>query len=262
MTERRPDPDALLAHVREQEARRARGKLKVFFGAAAGVGKTYAMLEAARAQRAAGVDVVAGVGERHRRAETEGLLDGLEILPRRRVEYRGTTLEEFDLDAAIARRPALLLVDELAHTNAPESRHGKRWQDVLELLDAGIDVYTTLNVQHLESLNDLVAKITGVVVRETVPDSVFDQADEVELIDLPAEDLRHRLKEGKMYVPELAGEAARNFFREGNLIALRELALRRTADRVDAQMRQYRLEPALRPTGPGPPRALGSHSPG
>src|SRR5256712_13759714 len=245
MPDRRPNPDALLARVKEQEARRARGKLKVFFGAAAGVGKTYAMLEAARAQRAAGVDVVAGVVETHRRPETEALLDGLEILPRRRVEYRGTTLEEFDLDAAIARRPALLLVDELAHTNAPESRHGKRWQDVLELLDAGIDVYTTLNVQHLESLNDVVAKITGVVVRETVPDSVLEQADDVELVDLPTEDLRRRLKEGKVYVPEQAAEAAEHFFREGNLIALRELALRHTAERVDAKMQRYRREHAI-----------------
>ena len=245
MPDRRPDPDELLVRVREQEARRTRGKLKVFFGAAAGVGKTYAMLEAARAQRAAGVDVVAGVVETHHRAETEALLAGVEMLPRRRVEYRGSTLEEFDLDAALARRPALLLVDELAHTNAPESRHPKRYQDVLELLDAGINVYTTLNVQHLESLNDLVAKITGVVVRETVPDSVLDQADDVELVDLPAEDLRRRLKEGKVYVPEQAAEAAEHFFREGNLIALRELALRHTAERVDAKMQRYRREHAI-----------------
>ncbi|PYM82247.1 MAG: two-component system sensor histidine kinase KdbD [Candidatus Rokuibacteriota bacterium] len=245
MPDRRPDPDELLVRVREQEARRTRGKLKVFFGAAAGVGKTYAMLEAARAQRAAGVDVVAGVVETHHRAETEALLAGVEMLPRRRVEYRGSTLEEFDLDAALARRPALLLVDELAHTNAPESRHPKRYQDVLELLDAGINVYTTLNVQHLESLNDLVAKITGVVVRETVPDSVLDEADDVELVDLPAEDLRRRLKEGKVYVPEQAAEAAEHFFREGNLIALRELALRHTAERVDAKMQRYRREHAI-----------------
>src|SRR5436190_1649897 len=245
MPDRRPNPDAFLARVKEQEARRARGKLKVFFGAAAGVGKTYAMLEAARAQRAAGVEVVAGVIETHRRAETEALLEGFEILPRRRVEYRGTTLEEFDLDVALARRPALMLVDEIAHTNAPESRHAKRWQDVLELLDAGLNVYTTLNVQHLESLNDLVAKITGVVVRETVPDSVLDEADDVELVDLPAEDLRRRLKEGKVYVPEQAAEAAEHFFREGNLIALRELALRHTAERVDAKMQRYRREHAI-----------------
>src|SRR5207245_1299833 len=254
MPDRRPNPDAFLARVKEQEARRARGKLKVFFGAAAGVGKTYAMLEAARAQRAAGVEVVAGVIETHRRAETEALVEGLEILPRRRVEYRGTTLEEFDLDVALARHPALMLVDEIAHTNAPESRHAKRWQDVIELLDAGIDVYTTLNVQHLESLNDLVAKITGVVVRETVPDSVLEQADDVELVDLPAEDLRRRLKEGKVYVAHQAAEAVEHFFREGNLNALRELALRHTAERVDAKMQRYRRrhaderrDPGLRP---------------
>jgi two-component system, OmpR family, sensor histidine kinase KdpD len=245
MPARRPDPDELLVRVREQEARRTRGKLKVFFGAAAGVGKTYAMLEAARAQRASGVDIVAGVVETHRRAETEALLAGLEILPRRRLDYRGSTLEEFDLDAALARRPGVLLVDELAHTNAPESRHPKRYQDVVELLDAGIDVYTTLNVQHLESLNDVVAKITGVVVRETVPDSVLDQVDDVELVDLPAEDLRRRLREGKVYVPEQAAEAAEHFFREGNLIALRELALRHTAERVDAKMQRYRREHAI-----------------
>src|SRR5256885_3101963 len=245
MTADRPTPDAFWAGVREQEARRARGKLKVFFGAAAGVGKTYAMLEAARAQRAADVEVVAGVIETHRRAETEALLEGFEILPRRRVESRGTTLEEFDLDVALARHPALMLVDEIAHTNAPESRHAKRWQDVIELLDAGIDVYTTLNVQHLESLNDLVAKITGVVVRETVPDSMLDQADDVELVDLPAEDLRRRLKEGKVYLREQAAEAVEHFFREGNLIALRELALRHTAERVDAKMQRYRREHAI-----------------
>src|SRR5438270_654802 len=256
MPDRRPDPDELLVRVREQEARRTRGKLKVFFGAAAGVGKTYAMLEAARAQRAAGVDVVAGVVETHHRAETEALLAGVEILPRRRIEYRGSTLEEFDLDAALARRPGVLLVDELAHTNAPETRHPKRYQDVLELLEAGITVYTTLNVQHLESLNDVVAKITGVVVRETVPDSVFEQADEVELLDLPAEDLRQRLREGKVYVPEQAAEAARHFFREGNLIALRELALRRTADRVDAQMQRYRRDHAIQTTWPVAERIL------
>src|SRR5437879_4714675 len=256
MPDRRPDPDELLVRVREQEARRTRGKLKVFFGAAAGVGKTYAMLEAARAQRAAGVDVVAGVVETHHRAETEALLAGVEMLPRRRVEYRGSTLEEFDLDAALARRPALLLVDELAHTNAPETRHPKRYQDVLELLEAGIDVYTTLNVQHLESLNDLVAKITGVVVRETVPDSMLDQADDVELVDLPAEDLRRRLKEGKVYLREQATEAVEHFFREGNLIALRELALRHTAERVDAKMQRYRREHAIDTVWPVAERVL------
>ena len=232
MTESRPDPDELLERVRQEEARQARGKLKVFFGAAAGVGKTYAMLEEARERRAAGVDVVVGYVEPHTRPETQALLGGLEQLSPRMVDHRDTRLGEFDLDAAVARRPTLMLVDELAHTNAPGSRHAKRWQDVLELLGAGIDVYTTCNVQHLESLNDVVAKITGVQVRETVPDSVLEEAAEVELIDLPADDLIQRLKEGKVYMPEQAERAVQKFFRKGNLIALRELALRTTAARV------------------------------
>ncbi len=256
MAERRPDPDELLARVKEAEARKARGKLKVFFGAAAGVGKTYAMLEAARQQRQHGVDVAVGWVETHGRAETEALLEGLEMLPPRLVDYRGATLREFDLDAALARRPALILVDELAHANAPGSRHAKRWQDVLELLDAGINVYTAMNVQHVESLNDLVAKITGVVVRETVPDSVFDQTDEVELIDLPPDDLLQRLKDGKVYMPGLAAEAVHNFFRKGNLIALRELALQRTAQRVDAEMRDYMRDHAIGRTWPVSERLL------
>jgi two-component system sensor histidine kinase KdpD len=256
MTDKRPDPDALLARVKEQQALEARGKLKIFFGAAAGVGKTYAMLEAAREKRADGVDVVVGYVEPHGRVETETLLEGLEILPPRLVEYRGATLRELDLDAALARRPRLILVDELAHTNAPGSRHAKRWQDVLELLDAGIDVYTTVNVQHVESLNDVVAKVTGVVVRETVPDSILDRADEVELIDLPPDDLLDRLREGKVYVPDHAAEALRNFFRKGNLIALRELALRRTAERVDAQMRSYMRDHAIGAVWPTAERLL------
>jgi two-component system sensor histidine kinase KdpD len=256
MSERRPDPEALLARVKEEEARAHRGKLKVFFGAAAGVGKTYAMLEAAREQHDDGVDVVVGYVETHQRAETEALLHGLELLPRRAVEYRGATLSEFDLDAALQRRPAIILVDELAHTNAAGSRHAKRWQDVVELLDDGIDVYTTVNVQHVESLNDLVAKITGVVMRETVPDSVFEQADEVELIDLPPDDLLQRFREGKVYMPAQAREAVENFFRKGNLIALRELALRRTAARVDAQMRVYRREHAIEQVWPTAERVL------
>jgi two-component system sensor histidine kinase KdpD len=185
MSNNRPDPDVLLARVQQEEAQQTRGKLKIFFGAVAGVGKTYAMLEAARARRTEGVDIVVGWIETHGRAETEALLQGLETLPRRQVKYRGATLYEFDLDAALARRPTLILVDELAHTNAPGSRHAKRWQDIVELLDAGISVYTTVNVQHLESLNDVVAQITRVIVRETVPDSILEQADEVELIDLP-----------------------------------------------------------------------------
>jgi len=258
----RPDPDALLARVKEEEARQNRGKLKMFFGAAAGVGKTYAMLEAAREQRADSVDVVVGYVETHGRAETDALLSGLEIVPPRLIDYRGTTLREFDLDGALARRPGLILVDELAHTNAPGSRHAKRWQDVLELLAAGINVYTTINVQHIESLNDVVAKITGVVVRETVPDSVFEQADEVELIDLPPDDLLERFKDGKIYIPDQAQEAVRNFFRKGNLIALRELALRRTAERVDAQMRVYMHEHAIGKVWPTAERLLVCVSPG
>jgi two-component system, OmpR family, sensor histidine kinase KdpD len=261
MDDHRRDPEALLARAREEEARKHRGKLKVFFGAAPGVGKTYAMLEAAREQRAAGLDVVAGVVETHGRAETEALLEGVEVLPPRRVEYRGTTLKELDLDAALARRPAIILLDELAHTNAPTSRHAKRWQDVLELLDAGIDVDATVTVQHLESLNDVVAQVTGVVVRETVPDSVLERADEVELVDLPVEDLRQRLKEGKVHVPEQAAEAVRSFFREGNLIALRELALRHTAESVDAQMRRYRREHAIETTWPVAERIMVCISP-
>jgi two-component system, OmpR family, sensor histidine kinase KdpD len=239
MSDRRPDPETLLTAVQEQQALEKRGRLKIFFGAAAGVGKTYSMLEAAREKRADGADVVVGYVEPHGRPETEALVADLPAVAPRVVEYRGTALRELDLDAVLARRPALVLVDELAHTNAPGSRHAKRWQDVIELLDAGVDVYSTVNVQHVESLNDVVAKITGVVVRETIPDSVFDRADEVELIDLPPDDLLERLHEGKVYVPATAEEALRNFFRKGNLIALRELALRRTAERVDAQMRTY-----------------------
>ena len=245
MQEARANPDELLKQVKAEEQRQRRGKLKIFFGAAAGVGKTYAMLEAARARKAEGLDVVVGIVETHGRAETEALLQGLEVLPPRFVEYRGTKLREFDLDAALARKPGLILVDELAHTNAPGSRHAKRWEDTVELLDAGINVYTTLNVQHLESLNDVVQQVTGVIVRETVPDSVVEQADEIELIDLPPDDLIQRLKEGKVYVPEQAGFAAENFFRKGNLIALRELALRSTADRVNLQVRDYREEQAI-----------------
>ncbi len=256
MHDRRPDPEALLERVREEARRAGRGKLKIFFGASPGVGKTYAMLEEARAKRREGVDVVVGVVETHGRAETTALAEGLEVLPRRQVEYRGVTLKEFDLDAALARRPTVLLVDELAHTNAPGSRHARRWQDVEELLAAGINVSTTLNVQHLESLNDVVAQITGVAIRETVPDRVFDQADELELADLSADDLLKRLQEGKVYVPEQAARAIDRFFRKGNLIALRELALRRTAERVDAQMRGYMREHGIRETWPAGERLL------
>jgi two-component system sensor histidine kinase KdpD len=256
MTGRRPDPEALLARVREEERRAGRGRLKIFFGASPGVGKTYAMLEEARAKRRDGVDVVVGVVETHGRAETAVLVEGLEVLPRRALEYRGVTLREFDLDAALARRPSLILVDELAHTNAPGSRHARRFQDVDELLAAGIDVYTTLNVQHLESLKDVVAQITGIQVRETVPDSILEQADELEVADLSAEDLLKRLEEGKVYVPEEAARAIDRFFRKGNLIALRELALRRAAERVDAQMRGYMREHGIRETWPAGERVL------
>ena len=250
MSESRPDPDALLKRVRAEESRQLEGKLKVFFGANPGVGKTYAMLEAAHEQRRDGVDVVIGVVETHGRAETEALINGLELLPRRAVDYRGTALQEFDLDAALARRPTIILIDELAHTNAPGLRHAKRWQDVQELLKAGITVYTTVNVQHLESLNDVVTQITGVRVRETVPDSVLERADDVELIDLPPDDLLQRLKDGKVYVPEQVQHAIKNFFTKGNLIALREMALRRTAERVDQQMEVYRRDHAVVRTWP------------
>jgi two-component system sensor histidine kinase KdpD len=245
MNEQRPDPDALLEKVQLAEAKRLRGRLKIFFGACAGVGKTFGMLLAARERRAEGLDVMAGYVETHKRVETEQLLEGLEILPMRMVEYQNTQLREFDLDAALKRHPALILVDELAHTNAPGSRHPKRWQDVDELLDAGIDVYTAINVQHIESLNDVISQITGIPVWETVPDAVLESADEIELIDLPPDELLQRLKEGKVYLPQQAERAAQNFFRKGNLIALRELALRRTADRVDAQMRDYRDDHAI-----------------
>ena len=247
MTETRPDPDQLLDRIQAEEARAARGRLKIFFGASAGVGKTYAMLGAARQQVLQGVDVVIGVVETHGRMETEVMADGLEVLPLKEIDYRQRTLREFDLDAALQRRPQLVLVDELAHSNVPGSLHPKRWQDVEELLAAGIDVYTTINVQHLETLNDVVSGITGIRVWETVPDKVFDAADEVVLVDLPPDELLQRLKEGKVYLPNQAERAIRNFFRKGNLIALRELALRRTADRVDDDMLEYRRDQFVSP---------------
>jgi two-component system sensor histidine kinase KdpD len=236
----RLDPDELLARMRREEARAQRGLLKIFFGAAPGVGKSYAMLEAARKLSAEHVDVVVGYVELHGRPDTESLLAGLEVLPAQQLEYRGVTLSEFDVDAALRRHPRVLCVDELAHSNHPGARHPKRWMDVEELLNAGIDVYTTVNVQHIESLNDVVAQITGVQVRETVPDRVFDAADEVELVDLPPDDLLQRLREGKVYSTEKTGQALTSFFRKGNLIALRQLALRATADRVDAALHEYR----------------------
>jgi len=252
----RPDPDDLLVKVRAEEAREQRGKLKVFIGAAAGVGKTYAMLEEARRMRAAGADVVVGYVEPHGRIETERLLDGFEIVPARGVGYRGATLREFDLDASLARRPGLILLDELAHTNAEGSRHLKRWQDALELLEAGINVNTTVNVQHIESLNDLVAQITGVIVRETVPDSVIERADQIELIDITPEELIQRLKLGKIYEPKQAEQALRSFFRLGNLTALRELALRQTAERVNREVQDYRQEHRIENTWPTAERLL------
>jgi len=238
--DRRPNPDALLAQAKAQESEARRGKLKIFFGASPGVGKTYAMLLEARRLRAQALDVVVGVVETHGRSETAVLMEDLELLPRREVEHRACRLQEFDLDAALKRRPPVLLVDELAHSNAPGCRHPKRWQDIEELLAAGIDVFTTVNVQHIESLNDIVGGITGIRVSETVPDRVFAEANEVVLVDLTPDDLLVRLREGKVYLPEQAERAIQNFFRKGNLIALRELALRQTADRVDDQMRAFR----------------------
>lgn len=240
MNATRPDPDRLLAEVKADQQRTARGKLKIFFGACPGVGKTYSMLQSLRQMREEGVAVLVGIVETHGRADTARLLEGLPRLPMRQLEYRGRTVEEFDLDAALAEHPALIAVDELAHTNVEGSRHQKRWQDIEELLAEGIDVCTTLNVQHLESLNDVVGRITGIRVHETVPDPVFDSADDVVVVDLPADELLKRLSEGKVYLPDAAARAKENFFRKGNLIALRELSLRRAADRVDAQMRDYR----------------------
>ena len=246
MIDQRPDPDELLARARTDEARARRGRLKIFFGYAAGVGKTYAMLEAARRERANGVDLVVGYVEPHDRPETQALLQGLEAIPSRRLPYRGVTLPEFDLDAALARRPKLILVDELAHTNVDGSRHAKRWQDVEELLEAGIDVYSTLNVQHLESLNDIIARITGIVVRETIPDAVLERVDELELIDITPEELTERLRAGKVYLTPQAERALRSFFQQANLVALRELSLRQAADRlrrdVDATRRRQGVQ--------------------
>lgn len=230
----RPSPDALLEVLKREERRR--GRLKIFLGAAPGVGKTYEMLRTARAKVKEGADVVVGVVETHGRKETKALLRGLEVIPPRQIEYKGQVLDEFDIDAVIARRPEIALIDELAHTNAPTSRHPKRYLDVEELLDEGIDVFTTINIQHIDSLNDVVAQITGIRVRETVPDSILARADDVELVDITPEDLIQRLKEGKVYVPEQARLALENFFSAVNLTALRELALRRTAERVDEQL--------------------------
>jgi two-component system, OmpR family, sensor histidine kinase KdpD len=250
MTDKRPDPDQLLNHIQQDKAQETRGKLKIFLGYAAGVGKTYAMLEAAQQRRAEGVDVVVGYVETHGRSETDALLDGLEIIPRQEVTYRGITLSEMDTDAILRRQPDIVLVDELAHTNVPGSRHLRRYQDVLELLNDNIDVYTTVNIQHLESLNDIVSQVTGITVQETVPDHILDEAHEIVIIDLPINELLTRLETGKVYIPEQAERALRKFFRPGNLTALREMALRRAADRVDEQMRNYMQTHAI--AGPWP----------
>lgn len=239
MNDFRPDPDALLQAIQKNEARQQRGKFKIFLGMVAGVGKTYAMLDSAQAARAEGVDVVVGYVETHRRAETDSLLSGLEVIVRQAIEYRGVTLTELDTDAVLARHPQLVLVDELAHHNAPGLRHAKRYQDIIELLEAGIDVWTTVNVQHFESRADSVRQITGITVHETVPDTLLDLADEIELVDLSPEDLRKRLAEGKVYTPERVEVAASSFFRTGNLTALREMALRLAAEHVDHKLRDY-----------------------
>jgi two-component system, OmpR family, sensor histidine kinase KdpD len=263
MLPERPDPDLVLARWKEAEARKKRGKLRIFFGFAPGVGKTYRMLQVARELlgssgdgREPSIDLVVGLVEDHRRRETAAMVLGLPLLPRREVSYQGRVLRELDLDAALARRPDVILVDELAHTNAPGSRHPKRWQDIADLLDAGIDVFTTLNVQHLESLNDVITQITGIVVRETVPDAVLDDADTVELIDIAPDELLARLDEGKVYLPDQAKRASRHFFRRGNLLALRELALRRTAAHVDDDVRAYRQHHGVVSTWPTAERLL------
>jgi two-component system sensor histidine kinase KdpD len=257
--EHRPDPDELLKHIQAEEPNR--GKLKIFLGYAAGVGKTYAMLEAAHQRKVQGIDVVIGYVETHKRAETEELVEELEVLPRKQVEYHNVALPELDVDAVLKRSPQLVLVDEFAHTNAPGSRHAKRYQDVEEILDAGIDVYTTLNIQHLESLNDIVAQVTGVIVRETVPDRVLDEASEIEVIDLPPDELLTRLQEGKVYIPEQAARAIHEFFRKGNLTALREMSLRRAAERIDDQMRSYMQTRAIPGPWPATERLLACISP-
>ncbi len=239
INDNRPDPDELLASLKFEEERSKRGKLKIFFGMCAGVGKTYTMLQTGQAEKAKGGDIIIGYVETHNRKETAELAEGFELIPRKQYQYKSTTIHEMDLDAIISRKPRLVIVDELAHTNAPGSRHAKRYQDVMEILDNGIDVYTTVNVQHLESRSDTVAQITGIVVRETIPDEIFENADEIEVIDLTPEELLQRLSEGKVYTPERSKEAVESFFRKGNITALREMALRIVADRVDKQLQEY-----------------------
>jgi len=239
VSDNRPDPDELLASIKFEEEKNKRGKLKIFFGMCAGVGKTYTMLQTAQAEKLKGNDIIIGYIETHNRKETAELVEGFELIPRKTYQYKSTTVQEMDLDAIIARKPRIVIVDELAHTNAPGSRHTKRFQDVLEILDNGINVYTTVNVQHLESRSDTVAQITGIIVRETVPDEIFENADEIEVIDLTPEELLQRLSDGKVYTPERSKEAIESFFRKGNITALREMALRIVADRVDRQLHEY-----------------------
>lgn len=260
MHERRPSPDELLARIKVEEQQKKRGKLTIFLGYAAGVGKTYAMLEAAQQQKK-DVDLVVAYVETHGRTETEALLKGLEILPRRQIDYRGISVPEMDLDAVLARRPQLALVDELAHTNAQGSRHPKRYQDVEELLDSGIDVYTTLNIQHLESMRNTVAQITTVWMRETIPDTIIDRATEIKLVDLPPDELLQRLREGKVYVPEQIARATADFFRKGNLTALREMTMRVAAEHVDRQMQVYMKTQTIRGPWPTAERLLVCLSP-
>src|SRR4030043_578709 len=244
----RPDPDARLKEVQREEGKR--GRLKIFLGYAPGVGKTYALLNEAHVLMKRGEDVVVGIVETHGRIETEALLKGLEMIPRQRVEYQGIVLEELDIDAILKRRPAVVLVDELAHTNAPGSRHPKRYRDIEELLDSGIDVYTTVNVQHFESLSDVLEKITGIRMQETLPDTFLDRADEVQVIDIPLEELFERLKEGKVYIPQHAKRAMQNFFQRGNLVALRELMLTHVARKIDTELLNYMKAKAI--SGPWP----------
>ncbi|MCX6036490.1 MAG: sensor histidine kinase KdpD [Chloroflexi bacterium] len=258
----RPDPDELLTQVQAEELQNKRGRLKIFLGYAAGVGKTYAMLQAAHQRKNEGVDVVVGYVETHDRAETELQCSGLEIIPRLKIDYHDVQLPEMDIDAVLQRNPRLVLVDELAHTNASGSRHAKRYQDVEELLDRGINVYTTLNIQHIESLNDVVAQITGTKVRETIPDGVIDAVTDIELIDLPPDELINRLQEGKVYIPDQAQRAIQKFFRKGNLTALRELTMRRAAERVDDQMRAYMRTRLIPGPWPASERLLVCISPG
>lgn len=262
MKKNRPSPETLLKHIQEEELNEKQGKLKIYLGAAPGVGKTFTMIQDALSKRSQGLDVVVGVVESHGRKEVESLLSALEILPRKEIEYRNTKLREFDIDAALKRNPGLILMDEMAHSNGPGLRHTKRWQDIKELLDRGIDVYTTLNIQHIESLNDVVSQIIHTHIKETVPDSMIEQASTIELVDLPPEELLKRLQEGKVYFPQQAEIAADHFFRKGNLIALRELALRLTAERVGEQVLLYRQGQNIQHIWPSKEKILvcvGSH---